>query len=403
MGKTRRRGGFGYIVPIGTATNPSFAIRWREGSKHRKKSGFNTRTEAADALARVRVGLGDGTLVEKRRASIAFDDVASDWLRLHSKPNLRSHEDNQERYDNHVRPFFGDAPLNAVTPKRVLEFRAKMQAKTVSRKRRGDDGKIHTVEVKLAPRTVNLLMALLRSILRSAVASGHIPASPTDRIGRGKLMLPIEKTQLAPPIENAAGVGRLLGAIRDIGEETHRPSLYPLFATLLYTGARRGEAIGVRWADVDLERRILVVRRSYDGQTKSSKHRAVPIPTELVVILKAYRLADPWKSELVFPNDQGKLYSRNAKLEEVLWAALKRAGLPRIRVHDLRHQYASMFIAQGGEIFTLQRILGHSTPQLVADTYAHLAPDHLAREADRISYPSPGDSAKVLPFEKAGA
>jgi integrase len=173
---------------------------------------------------------------------------------------------------------------------------------------------------------------------------------------------------------------------------------YPLFALLAYTGVRRGEALGLRWADVDLDRRILTARRSYEGITKSGKQRTVPIPAELVAILKAYKLADPWKGSLVFPNDAGEMYSSNAKLQNALHAALARVGLPRIRLHDLRHVYASHFVMGGGDIFTLQRILGHSTPQLTSDTYAHLSPAHLAGEADRVSYPAPSEPAKVLPF-----
>src|SRR5262245_56849233 len=97
-------------------------------------------------------------------------------------------------------------------------------------------------------------------------------------------------------------------------------------------------------------------RRSYDGTTKSSKHRPGPIPAALSGILNAYRAADPWKGELVFPNAEGKLHSPNAKLEGVLHAALERIGYKRIRVHDLRHVFASHFVMGGGDIFTLQRI-----------------------------------------------
>ncbi|MFL5306346.1 MAG: tyrosine-type recombinase/integrase [Polyangia bacterium] len=404
MPRARRRGGFGYIVSKGTPTHPLFAIRWREGSRHKQKSGFKTRTEAAEALARVRVGLGDGTLVEKRRASIGFDQIAKEWLKLHSAPNLRSHADNEERFRLHVEPFFKDAPLSAVTPTRILELRTKLQTSTFTRRRRGADGKVHEIEVKLAPRTVNLVMALVRSILRFAVANGHIPTSPTDRVGRGKLMVPLERPKLAPPIPDVASAGQLLAELRRIGEGTNRPSLFPMFATLLYTGIRRGEAPALRWADVDLDRRILTVRRSYEGMTKSKKHRPVPIPAELVAILREYRLADPWKGELVFPNDQGEMYSPNAKLEDVLRAALTAAGLPRIRVHDLRHAFASFFVMAGGDIFTLQRILGHSTPQLVSDTYGHLSPTHLVNQSDRISFPSPKEEKDAEVFAlNAGA
>jgi integrase len=145
---------------------------------------------------------------------------------------------------------------------------------------------------------------------------------------------------------------------------------------------------------------MITVRHNYEGTTKSSKHRTVPVPADLVTILKAYRLADPWKGILCFPNDAGEMYSRNSKLEAVLQVALSSVGLPRIRVHALRHVFASHFIMGGGDIFTLQRILGHSTPQLTSDTYAHLSPRHMAGEADRVSYPVPNESATVLAFEQ---
>lgn len=69
----------------------------------------------------------------------------------------------------------------------------------------------------------------------------------------------------------------LLATIREMGDESNRADLHPLFALLAYTGLRRGEALGLRWSDVDLGRRMITVRRSYDGQTKSSKHRVVPV------------------------------------------------------------------------------------------------------------------------------
>ena len=242
------------------------------------------------------MGLSDGTLIEKRRASIGFDKAAEEWLRLHSEPNLRSHDDNVERYEKHVKPIFGTAPLVAITPARVLELRAKLQAKTRT------VGKGEAAEERrLAARTVNLTMALVRSILRFAVANGHIPASPTDRIGRGKLMLAVDKTKLAPPVESAETVGRLLDEIRQIGEETNRPSVYGLFATLVYTGLRRGEACGLRWSDVDFDRRLITVRRSYEGRTKSGKDRMVPISAELVPILQQQSWPTPGRASWSSP------------------------------------------------------------------------------------------------------
>jgi hypothetical protein len=207
--RRRRAGSFGYVISMGTSSHPSFAIRWREGkgkaARHKQKGGFRTKTDAMEALSRIRTGLGDGTLIQKRRAGVGFAQVAREWLELHSRATLRSHELNQMNYTKHVEPFFGDCPLSAVTATRILEFRAKLQA------------------AGYAARTTNLMLALVRTILKFAASHGHIAASPTDRLGRGKLMLPIEKPKLAPPIEKAEDVGRLLEAIRKGDAELASP------------------------------------------------------------------------------------------------------------------------------------------------------------------------------------
>jgi integrase len=372
------------VTSTGTPSKPSFTIRWREGTTHRRESGFTRRTDAMEAIARIRVGLGDGTLVERRRAGIGFDTVARQWLELHSKATLRSHSLNAMNYAKHVEPFFGNAPLAAVTATRLLEFRAKTQA------------------AGLSPRTTNLLLALTRAILKFAVSNGHLTASPTDRLGRGKLMLPIEATKLAPPIERPEDVGRLLETIR-----AARPDRFAFFAVLVYTGMRKGEALGLRWEDIDLARRIVTVRRSYAGQTKSGSHREVPIPGRLVEILKAHRLAEPWGGELVFPADDGGISSRNSKPENVLRAALDTMKHPHIRIHDLRHVYASHFVMAGGSVYDLQKNLGHHSVAFTADVYGHLSADHRVREADRLAFDAPPEAeGRVIelpqPTRKAG-
>jgi Phage integrase family len=156
---------------------------------------------------------------------------------------------------------------------------------------------------------------------------------------------------------------------------------------------RRSSVVG-RGSRTPHDHRSAQLRRADEKQ----QQRTVPIPAALVSILRAHRLADPWQWDLVFPNGSGEMYSRNAKLEELLRRALNRAKLPRIRVHDLRHIFASHFVMGGGNIFTLQRILGHCTPQLTSDTCAHVSPRHLAGEADRVAYPEPVGPARVLPF-----
>ena len=175
-----------------------------------------------------------------------------------------------------------------------------------------------------------------------------------------------------------------------------------MFAAFLYTGARKGEVCGLRWANVDLDRRVVMIRHSYAaGQTKSGAHREVPLPSRLVAILKRHRLDEPYQGELVFPNDRGEAFTKNGKLEDVLHAALGHAGLRQIRIHDLRHVYAAHFVMAGGSIFDLQRNLGHHSVAFTAQVYGHLSQDHRVRESDRLSglFDAPAGS-KVLPFHR---
>ena len=393
-----RANNFGTVIPVGPG---EFAIRWWEDGKRKWESGFKTRTEAIEGLARVRSGLSDGTLAVKRAAGVSFDVAAQEWLELHSKPNLRSHDDNVERYENHVKPFLGSTPMSAVTPAKILQLRAHLQTqkRTIGTERTLAKG-ARPVERSFSAGTINRVMALVRAILRFAVVNGHIQASPTDKIGRGRLLLAQPKRKLEPPVKSAKDVGRLLEAAREVANEKHRPGLYTLFVTIAYTGLRRGEACGLRWQDIDFGRRLITVRRSYEAWTKSGRERVVPMPEPLVAVLKEHKLADEWQGELVFSNDYGEMLSEDSHLLlDVLSEACDRCKIDRVRVHDLRKVFASFFMMAGGDIFTLQRILGHSTPQITSDTYAHLANDYLAGASDRVVFPTFRQTRRLLKMD----
>jgi integrase len=355
-----RRRDFGAILSDGTPTNPAFSCRWQEGGKWRRKRGFRTKTEAAAFLARIRTALSDGVLDAHRRAEVALSSVAAEWLKTHSAVLLRSHDANVIRW-THTELFFGKAvPLSAITPSRILELRQQLRA----------EGK--------APATVNRYLALLRTILNYAVTAGYIDASPIRRFARGSYLLPELKPKREPPFKDNQEGARVLLALRDAS-----PDRFALFAFLLLTGARRGEAAGLRWDDVDLAQRLVTIRRSYDGPPKSGRARTVPISAELAKILASHRLRDRWQTPLVFPHpDLGKMMSPDVRLRPFLDAACKAVGLPRMRVHDLRHAHASLWLMAGGSLSDVQRNLGHSTPMLTSETYGHIGHDHRVQEAD---------------------
>ena len=79
---------------------------------------------------------------------------------------------------------------------------------------------------------------------------------------------------------------------------------------------------------------------------------------------------------LVFPNDEGQMWSKNARTCEVLWKACDNCNLPRIRVHDLRHCYAAFYLMAGGNLYDLQKNLGHHSVAFTAEIYGHLSADN---------------------------
>lgn len=166
-----------------------------------------------------------------------------------------------------------------------------------------------------------------------------------------------------------------------------QPKEYPVYATALYTGLRMGEMWGLRWADCDLDRGLLTVRRSYRLAPKSGKPRAVPINPALLPTLRQWRNECPASDEaLVFPTTRGCM--RQKDRDYGFKAALAGAECHPIGFHGLRHSFASHFMMAGGNILTLQKLLGHSSVA-VTMKYAHLAPDFMRDEIARLRFERP--------------
>jgi integrase len=154
----------------------------------------------------------------------------------------------------------------------------------------------------------------------------------------------------------------------------------------LRTGLRKGELLGLRWRDLDLDTRRLTVARSYRSTPKGGKARHLSIPAACLPGLRAWQPECPPTAEgLVFPVVNGGSWSHKAMLG--LPKLLQAAGVrvPAHPWHAMRHTFASHFVMQGGSILALQKILGHSDVKMTA-IYAHLAPEFLGTEMDRLKF-----------------
>jgi integrase len=187
-------------------------------------------------------------------------------------------------------------------------------------------------------------------------------------------------------LRNEDEIRRFLDASREEGE-----MVYMLYLTALRTGMRAGELAGLQWADVDVERRLIMVQGSFDGPTKSGLARPVPILDALHTDMREWRARHP--GALVFANRDGNMLARSGRIfQEVLHRVLEGAGFqcaraPTGRVrryitfHGLRHTFASHWMIRGGNIFKLQKILGHQS-MAMTERYSHLlaAAEHVSSQ-----------------------
>jgi integrase len=233
---------------------------------------------------------------------------------------------------------------------------------------------------RLSDRSIRNAVAPLRMCLLAAAEEGLV-----EREAPCGLLLPRRRGGRGWDFEQGrfltrAQLGRLLA---EIPEEWR-----PFFDLLASTGLRFSEAIALRWCDLDLEEPAnLWVRRSIvDGVVGAPKsrfgRRCVPIDQELALRLKARR--DPVSGEeaLVFSNDKGAPLNPSNIRYRVLVPAVKRAGLPRVGFHALRHTCASMLVERGLSPLRLQRWMGHHSAAYTLDVYGHLIDAELAPALD---------------------
>jgi integrase len=153
-----------------------------------------------------------------------------------------------------------------------------------------------------------------------------------------------------------------------------------LLVTAAMTGMRRGELLGLRWRDVDYTNRRVWVRRSVGlgGVVKEPKTRksirAIALPRMVADELEAHWKASTFRAadDYVFASTAGTPLEARNMIREVFEPAMRRAKLPRVRFHDLRHSYASVLIEQGAHPKVISDQLGHASVQITMDRYSHL-------------------------------
>ena len=160
---------------------------------------------------------------------------------------------------------------------------------------------------------------------------------------------------------------------------------------------RLGEVLALQWGDIDFSGRFIEVRRNYVRgritKPKSGKTRRVDMSQQLTETLhhllmqrKAETLRRGWRAlpEWVFCSETGGLLDKDNLRKRVFYRSLAKAGFRQIRIHDLRHTYASLLIQQGESLAYIKEQLGHHSIQVTVDIYGHLVPGGNTAAVDRL-------------------
>lgn len=349
----------------------SVDLGWHGGKRRRKHVTRKTKAEVGRELRRLLAEADAGRLSPERSPTVEewlatyLREVAADRVR---PSTLHSYEQFARLYIN---PWLGKHRLDKLRPQHVTAFYRQMGA-------------------TLAPSSVRRIHAVLRRALTVAVRWGLIPTNPTLLVDPPSM----SRTAIKPYTVHEA---------RTFLEAAGHDRLEARWVIALTLGLRQGEVLGLGWQHVDFANRVLHVERALQRQpdgslalvrTKTDRsNRTIPMPASVLSALVRRREAqqaerqvagDSWtESDLVFTTGFGTpVHPRNDYRS--FQNLTKKAGLRRIRLHDLRHTAASLLLAQGVPARVVMEILGHSQISVTLNTYTHVEPE-LNRDAiDRI-------------------
>ena len=349
------------------------------GKRVSRKIGSKQAAEKVAKELEVRLGRGEFFGFDDKKPVPTFGQYAKGWIEhtvpATCKPSTLS--DYQDILRKHVLPVFGHKRVTEITRGMVKDFL------------------LMKVNQGYAASTVTHMKNVISGVLNRAVDDEVIPANPAHRLG--KFLKPKDRRATMDPLA-ADELNTLLDTM-----EAYYPEHYPLVLLLARTGLRIGEALALQWGDIDFKGRFINVNKSLVrgrvSTTKSGKSRKVDMSLQLTDTLKRHKVNEKKKGlvlglgdapEFVFTDAKGRPINKDIWRRGVFNKALERAGLRRVRIHDLRHTYATLRIAKGDNIADVSNQLGHHSVKLTLDVYYHWIPGSNKKEVDGLDDVLPG-------------
>lgn len=360
-GHVRKRGNAWYVVVD--------LPRSIDGKRQQKwHSGFRNKRDADKAVTEILSRLDQGTYVVPTRQTLA--EFLDEWLAA-TKPTIRpsTYATYESLVRTQVNPHIGSVPLQTLNAGRLNAFYAELLA---SGRRDGKGG--------LAPRSVRYVHAILRKALQDAVRWNLLQRNVADAAD-------------PPRAEGGKATTWSAREVRAFLEHVKGDRLYAAYVLACTTGMRRGEVVGLRWQDVDLDSgrvsvsQTLVVVGGYNVQVSEPKtargRRSVALDRTTVAAIRSHKAAQLVErsvmgeayadADLVFCREDGASLHPDL-FSDAFWRHAKAAQLPRIRFHDLRHTHATLALAAGIHPKVVSERLGHASITITLDTYSHAIP-----------------------------
>ena len=331
------------MASLAKRPNGQWRGRYRDDAGREHARHFGRKVDGQRWLDEQTAKLVAGTHITPRTARTTVDEWCETWLRGY-KTRRKSTVRQAKVHLARIRAAFGPMRLSAVRPSHVRTWTAQLAAEGLS------ESYVYALHARLA------------QVFSDAVHDGIVARSPCSRRtspGMGKQRGYVATTEQ-------------VWGLHDAMPEHLRP------AVLLgaFAGLRLAEACGLRVSDVDFMRGIITPAVQYPAEPlKSDASRtAIPIPESLALDLAAH--VANWRAETALVNEWGKQLGPWVLERAVRSARVRVEGLPEgFRFHDLRHYFASLLIASGGDVKVVQARLRHASAKTTLDTYGHLWPD----------------------------
>jgi integrase len=331
-----------------------------QGKRKSKKIGRDKRL-AQEAAKKIEAKLALGEFELDKQLSPTFIEYAKQWLSsLHNTWAPGTRKNYSGAFRLHIEPELGSKRLYEVARMDVKSFVGNLKSKGLS------TGRMETI------------LQALRGMFNEAVDDGVISFSPCQRMGRysggsksKKRIDPLTADELAELLDNA---------LRELDFV-----LYVLFLLGARSGLRIGEILALEWSDVDFKNRTVSVHKSWDylrqqsRSTKNKKPRKVDLTPMTIEALRRLRNNSKVVAINIFVDERGERLSY-----QMVYKALQKVARRPLRIHDLRHTYATLRVAKGDNIVDVSNQLGHHDPGFTLKRYAHWIPGEHKAQVDQL-------------------